>query len=405
MTFTDLSSGTITAWAWDFDNDGDVDSTLQSPTYAYTAAGTYTVKLTVSNGCGSDDETKTGYITVGEPPTADFSADHTYICVDSTVTFTDLSSGTITAWAWDFDNDGDVDSTLQSPTYAYTAAGTYTVKLTVSNGCGSDDETKTGYITVGEPPTADFSADHTYICVDSAVTFTDLSSGTITAWAWDFDNDGDLDSTLQHPTHAYTAAGTYTVKLTVSNGCGSDDETKTVYITVGEPPTADFSADHTYICVDSAVTFTELSSGTITAWAWDFDSDGDHDSTLQSPTYTYAAAGTYTVKLTVSNGCGSDDETKTDYITVGEPPAADFEADQTSICVGSAVTFTDLSTGTPTAWAWDFDSDGATIHPPVRHLHLRRRRHLHRQPHRLQRLRLRRRDQDRLHHRRRAARR
>ena len=330
------------------------------PTYAYASAGTYTVKLTVSNGCGSDDETKTDYITVGEPPAADFEADQTSICVGSSVTFTDLSTGTITAWAWDFDNDGTTDSTLQSPAYTYTSAGKYTVKLTVSNGCGSDDETKTDYITVGEPPAADFEADQTSICAGSSVTFTDLSTGTITAWAWDFDNDGTTDSTLQSPAYTYASAGNYTVKLTVSNGCGSDDETKTDYITVGEPPAADFEADQTSICAGSSVTFTDLSTGTITAWAWDFDNDGTTDSTLQSPAYTYAAAGTYTVKLTVSNGCGSDDETKTDYITVGEPPAADFEADQTSICAGSSVTFTDMSTGTITAWAWDFDNDGTT---------------------------------------------
>lgn len=65
------------------------------------------------------------------------------------------------------------------------------------------------------------------------VKFTDLStsSETITSWNWNF-GDGN-NSTEKNPTHEYTADGTYTVSLTVSNGIDSDTETKTDYITVG----------------------------------------------------------------------------------------------------------------------------------------------------------------------------
>jgi len=51
-------------------------------------------------------------------------------------------------YAWDFTNDGSTDSTAKSPSFTYKTAGTYTVKLTVTNANGSDSETKTGYITI-----------------------------------------------------------------------------------------------------------------------------------------------------------------------------------------------------------------------------------------------------------------
>jgi PKD repeat protein len=148
------------------------------------------------------------------------------------VTFSDLSSGSPTSWSWDFGDDS-TDSTDQNPVHAYSAAGTYTVTLTVSNDCGSDDEIKTVYITVSETPTADFKADDTSVCVGYDVTFSDLSSGSPTSWSWDFGDDS-TDSTDQNPVHAYSAAGTYTVTLTVSNDCGSDDEIKELYITVND---------------------------------------------------------------------------------------------------------------------------------------------------------------------------
>ncbi len=171
--------------------------------------------------------------------TANFSGLPTNVLVGNTVTFADLSTGTLTGWAWDFDNDGTIDSTDQNPTHVYSQAGTYTVSLTVSgpDPVNSCSETKTDYIVVTEailPCTADFSASPRYIRPGETVTFTDLSTGTLTGWAWDFDNDGTIDSTDRNPTHVYSQAGIYPVSLTVS-GPGSGNsctETKTDYITV-----------------------------------------------------------------------------------------------------------------------------------------------------------------------------
>jgi PKD repeat protein len=62
------------------------------------------------------------------------------------------------------------------------------------------------------------------------VTFTDQSTGAPTSWAWDFSNDGTPDSAVQNPTHTYTTAGTYTVKLTVTNDAGTSSTTHTVIV-------------------------------------------------------------------------------------------------------------------------------------------------------------------------------
>jgi len=81
-------------------------------------------------------------------------------------------------------------------------------------------------------PVAAFTADVTSGDAPLTVTFTDASTGTPTSWAWDFTNDGTVDSTEPSPSHIYETAGTYTVNLTVTNAGGSDSEVKTDYITV-----------------------------------------------------------------------------------------------------------------------------------------------------------------------------
>lgn len=66
--FTDLSTGSPTAWDWDFQNDGTTDSSIQNPVYTYSRPGSYTVRLAVANSVGSDAEVKRNYITVTRPP-------------------------------------------------------------------------------------------------------------------------------------------------------------------------------------------------------------------------------------------------------------------------------------------------------------------------------------------------
>ncbi|MFA5375475.1 MAG: NosD domain-containing protein [Dehalococcoidia bacterium] len=83
-------------------------------------------------------------------------------------------------------------------------------------------------------------------------------------------------------------------------------------------PVAAFTADVTSGTAPLTVHFTDQSKGSPTSWAWDFDNNGVTDSTDQNPTHVYSA-GTYTVKLTIANSANSDDEIKTDYITVAIP--------------------------------------------------------------------------------------
>jgi len=78
---------------------------------------------------------------------------------------------------------------------------------------------------------ADFSADVVSGIKPQAVQFTDTSTGVVEIWAWDF-GDGSASS-LQNPSHTYTAPGTYTVTLQVfNNSGGADTETKVNYITI-----------------------------------------------------------------------------------------------------------------------------------------------------------------------------
>ncbi|MGH7596462.1 MAG: PKD domain-containing protein, partial [bacterium] len=209
------------------------------------------------------------------------------------------------------------------------------------------------------PPTADFTGNPTSGSKPLAVQFTDASTGQITSRSWNF-GDGQT-STATSPSHTYANSGSYTVSLTVTGPGGSNTKTRTNYITVTEPlpPVANFSGSPTSGVKPLTVQFTDSSSSQITSRAWNF---GDGQTSMATnPSHTYANAGSYTVSLTVTGSGGSNTKTRTNYITVIDPPPpiANFTASPTSGPKPLTVQFNDASTGQITSRAWNF-GDGQT---------------------------------------------
>ena len=137
QSFTSAPNG-ITSWAWDLNGDTVVDSTVQNPTFTYTACGSYNVSLTTTDGVNPPSTlSRTAYIV-----TDVVRSDFTYSVLPGTtaVQFTDTSVPTPTSWAWDFNGDNVVDSTVQNPAYVYpTPCTSNRVSLTANRLCGPNN--------------------------------------------------------------------------------------------------------------------------------------------------------------------------------------------------------------------------------------------------------------------------
>ena len=130
---------------------GKTNATLSIPDVQLTNAGQYSVIITDSVGTVNSVVTSSvATLTVlPTPPTADFTAAPTNGVAPVNVAFSDASAGSPTSWDWNFGDMG--TSALQNPSYTYTTAGVYTVRLIASNGGGSSTNTKTAYINVITP--------------------------------------------------------------------------------------------------------------------------------------------------------------------------------------------------------------------------------------------------------------
>ncbi|MBP6978904.1 MAG: PKD domain-containing protein, partial [Lentimicrobiaceae bacterium] len=359
VNFFDLSLGKPVEWEWTFTGGEPPTSTDQDPQgIVFTEYGTHTVKLTASNPFGSDTETKTGYITVGDAPVADFYADQTEIVSGGAVYFYDASLKNPTSWSWQFEGGNPSTSFIQNPgPIYYSVPGVYKVKLTAINDFGADTETRPGYITVLGPPNADFSANQTMIPVGGSVNFTDLSTGNPTEWAWSFQGGTPSESTDQHPQGiVYNEAGEFNVTLSVTSDIGTDDTTMVGYIQVVSAPVPNFTSPERYLQAGTSTTFVDYTSGNPDSWLWEFEGGTPATSDAQDPgEIVYNTVGDFDVTLTATNEYGSQSVTKPNYIHVGDVPQADFMASGTFIAVGEGINFSDLSTNNPTSWSWVFE--------------------------------------------------
>lgn len=150
----------------------------------------------------------------------------------------------------------------------------------------------------------DFTATPTRGASPLTVQFTAAASsgnpGGIFAYAWDFNNDGIVDSNAQNPQHIYTNCGNYSVTLTIIDAAGPHSVTKTNLIQTDIIVPA---FTHRLIAPNT-LQFTDQSSPAPTAWNWDLDGDGVTDSTQQNPTFVYSGScAEVNVTLTATRAC------------------------------------------------------------------------------------------------------
>lgn len=296
------SDGTIATYTWNFgDGSPTVAGTVSSASHTYSAAGTYSVTLSVVDNSGGSDSVShdVQIVHVNSAPVAIFTESLTNLSAAFDATGSSDADGSIATYAWNF-GDGTSGSGATA-LHSYAVAGSYTVGLTVTDNEGAST-TLTHVIAVTAAniaPTASFTSSPSGLSVAFDAAASSDADGTISSYDWDF-GDGTAHGTGVAPTHTYAAAGSYTIALIVTdNRGGSNSATATVSVVKPNvAPTASFTSSVSNLAVTVDATASS-DDGTITGYAWDF---GDGSSGVGvTASHSYAAAGNYTITLTVTD--------------------------------------------------------------------------------------------------------
>ena len=214
----------------------------------------------------------------------------------------------------------------------FTKPGTYTITLRVdTKRCGESVKTKT--ICIESPLVPKFDLDVNIGCAPLSVSTTNTTdlSKTCSAtylWSvsyspencgsgsgvWNFTNG--TSATSENPSFNFVTSGIYKIKLSATNTAGTFSFEKAV--SVQKPPTVSINKILDF-CGTASVQASALvnscsTSTTAMTYLWEFPGGSPSSSTLAVPEIvTYNALGDYSVKLTVTNECGSTTTTSNTF--------------------------------------------------------------------------------------------
>lgn len=221
------------------------------------------------------------------------------------------------------------------------ASGKYVVAVCVSsfrNGRFLTTHRKDFIISVADCDFASAELEPNYITCDGLTyTFNNLSNSPLNqTYLWNFNDPAagrDSISTSPRPTHTFSAAGIYTIRMVVNpNTPCADSTTAEIRVFPGYFP--DFQSNSP-ICRGNPVQFndrTRTNHGIINSWKWDFgvSSNNADTSRIQNPRFNYPDTGTYTATLIVGSDLGCVDTIKQPIRIIDKPTM--FVTNDTLIC-------------------------------------------------------------------------
>jgi PKD repeat protein len=325
-SFTKAPEGKITKYSWDFGDNTGVQQG-QKVTHAYKRDGIYNLKLTVVTDQGKSKtkefKVKIGDLAIG--PKAAFVSNpaavngvitgNAPLRVSFDATGSKDLANDIVNYSWDFNGDGTFDKFGAIQDYIFDTAGSYTVKLQVT-----DSENTTGQaqvkVQVGErsvnarvtaTPVAGEVPLEVYF--DASGTSTD-EKDPVVAFEWNFGDNTPVRRDNAAVTYVYRTIGTYKASVTAITASNKRSKAE---ITINVNPVslkACFTASRKTGVAPLTVEFSaKCTRGVVGGYTWSFG-DGE-DSIDYQPTHTFTKPGRYTVKLTVDKDNVIDSYTDT----------------------------------------------------------------------------------------------
>jgi hypothetical protein len=365
-TVTDLSAVTA-AWT-KISGPGTVlfgDAAVSNTTVAADADGAYVLRLTVTDALGQSASDDTTFVWDTTLPVVDAGSDVTTATTASQDASVTDDTATLYAWtkisgpgALSFGSPTSEDTTI-----AASQDGTYTVRLTATDGAGNAASDEIVFVKDSSPPVIDAGSD---VTSGSAISRNaTVSDATATTYLWSKVS-GPGSVTFGSPNAEDTTIvpsidGSYVIRLTATDAAGNSAHDDFSYLLNSAAPTVDAGPDvgtSTPALQDATVT----GNGTIT-YQWTKVS-GPGSISFGSPTavdttIAAGAEGTYVLRLTATNDSELSAFDEITFVWDGTPPVVDAGTDEVAkSLVSHQATVTDISTLT---YAWSAVSGPGTV--------------------------------------------
>lgn len=328
------------SYDWNFGDGNSITTSTGIMPHVYSSTGTYQASVTITNSCGlSTTLYKT--ITINNSVNInyiDLTVPNNPACVNDIVML-NVSAGaggggggslTGITFVWNYGDGSPLDTTIGTgSSHVYANTGIYNVSVTATNTCGNS-RTTSKIVTINTGATPNLTQNNFGILTQhmNGSNSVSVCPGDVLVYffqgvnpnnTWDF-GDGSTATATDVITgsdgnsytiirHAYATAGTYSYSLTLGNNCGNNvTQTKQVTVTSGmlvsggleiEAPTS--TLGYTTCGLINFISFGGNN------FVWDFGDGATLSTASPMASHSYSNSGNYTVKVTVTNGCGNSD--------------------------------------------------------------------------------------------------
>ena len=263
--------------------------------------GTSTISYSVSNnGCGGESEIDIEILSLPEAASA-ISGPETLCLGDEVLYSTSVINGA-NQYEWQTPS-GTIITDIPELQFSPEASGQ--VSVSGINDCGTGQAVSKTF-DILETLVANFESVISPTS-DLEYNFEDTSSGGVTSWTWDF-GDG-TSSTLQNPTHTYTAQGEYTVTLTVSNGvCESSSNqivnvSTEILITIGNVITPNNNGQNDFIYIENIEKYPDHEVQLLNRWGKQVYSTTKFSNNVEElPNIPKLSGGNYVCRVVIRFG-------------------------------------------------------------------------------------------------------
>ena len=277
-------------------------------------------------------------------PVAQITTDKNSVCIGDSVFFQGSGTNNPTGYNWTFPGGTPSTSTLQNVWVKFAAVGTPNCSLRVSNSTGNSTIVTKSISVLSQPIATIGVTGATTFCQGDSVKLQG-NSGTGLRYQWLRDGNQLTNDTLN--VYYAKASGSYTLKVTNSNGCSR--VSSAVSVTVNPIPAIPLvSAPINTICSgDSIRVATQPQVGVSYNWLLGGNSFGaPNDSVVYLKT-----AGTYTVRVTNSNNCSLTSQGFSLSVTQS-PTAGIIRLGNATICQGDSVILRSQSRVSGDTYQW-----------------------------------------------------
>jgi len=332
---------------WVIDGTASIGTTA---TKTFTAPGTYKVKATANTTCGSASDSSTVCISITASDVSAITASAATVCAGSATPITySVAKITGATYTWTVPTGATKTETAESVSVVYGAtAVSGNVTVAVANECTTPAISVSSAVVVNKKPAPAFTAPVSGKTVSPSITTVDPNA----TYTWAIDGTSKTGSST---TYTFTAPGTYKVKVTAENSCGSATDSTTVCIGITASDLGAITASASSVCADgkTAVTYNVPVFNGAT-YTWTVPSGATKTGTAESISVIYSAtAVSGKVSVSVSSACTTPAVSATSAVTVAKPATATVVANSNGV---DGLTAEATPSGDVTTYSWTVDN-------------------------------------------------